>query len=601
MNVLLVLIISLIIYWLAFRFYSTYIARSIRVNDNRPTPAHTLQDDLDYVPSKPMVLFSHHFATIAGAGPIVGPAMAAVYGFVPTWLWIIVGAVFLGAVHDYTSFFVSLREKGRSIVEITGRTTGKLGFFLYIAFTILLLLLVCAAFLNLSVQALTSFYPLAKFALIPRESWLPVHVFLREGIEQVRIGGIATTSVIIMTAFAPIMGYFLYRRGARVLPMSILAILVAVGSILVGFWFPVSFGTMTDLQIRLVWMLVLSGYVLVAAAIPVWIVLQPRDFVNSFILYSGLAVMFVAVVVGGLAGLSTAGTPAFSVAEGTKHLGLIWPIMFITIACGAISGFHSLVSTGTSSKQCDRERHARYIGYGGMLLESMLALLVLIAIAAGLGYSGYMAEAWGPHANIVLAFAMGMGGLLHKGLAIPLYLGTIFGILMIEGFLVTTLDTAVRLNRYLLEELWKFLFGKRVPKFLLAPAFNALLTVVLTFILAYPNAIKAIWPLFGTANQMMAALTLITVSLWLAYRLRPSWFTVLPAIFMVATTFASLVIITLRTWHKLVTSYSGATLTLFVVGVVLLLFSVGVVVLGVWKAWELVTGRVEPVGEAHAG
>lgn len=595
MNVLLVLVISLFAYWLAFRFHSAYLARSIRVSDERPTPAHTLRDDLDYVPTKPMVLFSHHFATIAGAGPIVGPTMAVVYGFLPVWLWIVAGAIFLGAVHDYSSLFVSLREKGRSIAEVTGKTTGRLGFFLYISFTILLLLLVCAAFLNLSVQALTSFYPLVKFALDPAASVFPVHVFIREGVEQVRIGGIATTSVIIMTAFAPLIGYLIYRRRAKVLPVSILAILVALGSIIVGFYCPVSFGTMTDQQVRLIWMLILCAYVLVAAAIPVWMVLQPRDFINSFILYAGLAVMFLAVVTGGFAGLSTVGTPVLSIAEGTRQLGLIWPIMFITIACGAISGFHSLVSGGTSAKQCDRERHARYIGYGGMLLESLLALLVLIAIAAGLGYSGYLAEAYpgGKPGNFVLAFAMGMGGLLEKGLAVPLYLGTVFGILMIEGFLVTTLDTAVRLNRYLFEELWKFIFGERTPRILLVPFFNALLTVVLTFILAFPNALNAIWPLFGTANQMMAALTLITVSLWLIYRLRPAWFTVLPAIFMVTTTFASLIMITGSTWSKLMVSYSGATVTLLAVGIILLLFSIGVVVLGVLRGWEMLSGRVE--------
>jgi len=591
MNVLLLFIIALAVYAFGQFVYARYITRAFPVDDSRPTPAHTEADERDYIPARPVVLFSHHFATIAGAGPIVGPTIAIIYGYAPALLWVILGAVFMGAVHDYTSLLVSLREKGRSIAEISGHTSGKLGFFLYIVFTILLIILVTAAFLNLSVDALISYYPASAFQF-EGGSAFPVHTFLKGGVLQVRIGGIATTSVIIMTAFAPILGYFLCKRRLSSAVAVPVAIVVAVASVWIGLYYPVSFGGMEESTIRLLWMLILSVYVFFATAIPVWLILQPRDFVNAFLLYGGIALLTLAVLLGGFHGMNMHGMKAWNVAEGTKYLGFIWPILFITIACGAISGFHSLVSTGTTAKQCERERHAVRIGYGGMILESILAVLVIIALVAGLGYVRYMPVAFpsGGGGNFVLAFAMAMGGLLQKGLQIPLYMGTIFGILMLEGFLITTLDSAVRLNRYLLEELWKFIFGDRTPWLLRQPNFNAAISCVLMFLLAFSNGVKAIWPLFGTANQMMAALALITVSLWLLYRGRPAWYTIYPAIFMVVTTVASVIIITWGNLRKLSASYSGNTLTLVVFGVLLFIFSLGVVWLAVLKALEFRRG-----------
>lgn len=592
MNVLVLFVIALAVHAFGQFVYARYIARAFPVDDARPTPAHTEEDELDYIPARPVVLFSHHFATIAGAGPIVGPTIAVIYGYAPALLWVVLGAVFMGAAHDYTSLLVSLREKGRSIAEVTGRTTGKLGFFLYIAFTILLIILVTAAFLNLSVNALTSYYPAVAFQL-EGGSVFPVHTFVKDGVQQLRIGGIATTSVIIMTAFAPLLGFFLRKRRLSTAVAVPIALVVAAASVWIGLHFPVSFGGMEETTIRLLWMLILSVYVFFAAAIPVWLILQPRDFVNAFLLYGGIALLALAVLFGGFHGMNMEGMKAWNVAEGTRHLGLIWPILFITIACGAISGFHSLVSSGTTAKQCERERHAVVIGYGGMILESILAVLVIIALVAGLGAVKYMTVAYpeGGGGNFVLAFAMAMGGLLQKGLHIPLYMGTIFGILMLEGFLITTLDSAVRLNRYLLEELWKFLFHERTPWLLKQPNFNAAVSCVLMFLLAYSNGVKAIWPLFGTANQMMAALALITVSLWLLYRGRPAWYTIYPALFMVATTVASVVIITWGNLKKLSAGYSGNLLTLVLFGVILLVFSLGVVWLGVLKALEFRRGE----------
>jgi len=298
-------------------------------------------------------------------------------------------------------------------------------------------------------------------------------------------------------------------------------------------------------------MTILSFYTLFAAGVPVWVVLQPRDFVNSFLLYGGLIVMIAAAVVAGLGG-SVMETPLTNIAEGNSQLGLIWPILFITVACGAISGFHALVAGGTSSKQLSNEKpDAKTVAFGGMILEAILALAVIIALGIGLEYADYKAIVF-PNdstmkSNPILAFALAMGGLLNHSFGLPIIYGTLFGILMVEGFVVTTLDTAVRLNRYLLEELWQFLF-KNTPQILKTYYFNSMICVALMFIFAYSNAFKELWQLFGSANQLLAALTLITVGLWLYKKGREYLFVVLPGLFMLATSLGALFLLLFKTY-----------------------------------------------------
>jgi carbon starvation protein len=548
------------------------------------------------------VLFSHHYATIAGAGPIVGPTIAAIYGIWPAWLWVIAGAIFFGAVHDYTSMFVSLREKGRTVAEITGSLTGRWGFVLYITFTLLLIVIVTAAFLDLSVNALTSIAPLQTIQL-PAGNPFGWEIQTAEGGAQlVRIGGIATMSVIIITLLAPLMGLAIHRFKVDTRVMALVALLVAGGSIWFGLYHPVTFGELSAEGIRLVWMLALSLYVLLASALPIWVILQPRDFVNAFTLYGGMALLIVVAIVGGLRGLATDPALSWNIAEGTAQLGLIWPILFITIACGAISGFHSLVASGTSSKQANREGDARRIGYGGMLTEGLLAVLVLLAIGAGLGYGQLMAVQFpeGASGNPVLAFALGAGLLTNKALGIPVYLGTIFGLLMIEGFLVTTLDTAVRLNRYLFEELWTFLWGTKVPALLRSHYFNAGISVVVMLAIAYPNGWRIIWPVFGTANQLLAALTLATVSIWLAFRLRPTWFTLLPAIFMMLTCLGSLTLILKAQLGSLVDPFDEPNWAVLILAALLFALGLGVILLAGTRLWEVYSGKRVPIREDPA-
>jgi carbon starvation protein len=322
-------------------------------------------------------------------------------------------------------------------------------------------------------------------------------------------------------------------------------------------------------------MIILSVYVLFASGVPVWVILQPRDFINVQIMYLGIAGLILGLLGGGLGGLQLH-LPAFNIAEGTKNLGLIWPMLFITIACGAISGFHSLVASGTSSKQLDSEKHARTIGYNGMLLESVLAACVLLVVGSAFLFPEYKSLVWPEpgmgRSNPILAFSLGVGKLLNQAFSIPIALGSVFGILMVEGFVVTTLDTAVRLNRYLFEELWGLIF-KKVPTLFKKFLFNSALAVILMWILAYFNTFAALWPIFGTANQLLAALSLIAVSTWLYMRGRKNLITVIPAVFMILTTTASLLIL-------LITKYiPQMNLTLLVADVLLLLLSLGVVYL----------------------
>jgi carbon starvation protein len=433
-------------------------------------------------------------------------------------------------------------------------------------------LLVTSAFLGLTATALTSLLSLDVLKLAPDQTI--VKTIVDGGVVKAQIGGIASMSVIVITCFAPIIGYLVYKREINVYLASGLAILVCIFSVIVGMNYPVTLNPTT-------WMIILSFYTFLAAGIPVWIILQPRDFTNSFLLYSGIAALFIAGIVAGFKGV-TFSAPALNIAEGGSKLGPIWPFLFITVACGAISGFHSLVAGGTSSKQISKESDVKKIAFGGMLLEGLLAIGVVVAVGCGIAFADYTNIVFptiaGAKSNPILAFAAGAGGLLDKGLGISPVYGTIFGILLVEGFVVTTLDTAVRLNRYLFEELWQVIF-KNVPKIMKSYLFNALLCVVLMFILAYYNAFLVIWPIFGSANQLLASLALIAVSVWLVKRKKTAWFTILPAVFMMITTLYSLVVLLIEKYIP------KQNIMLSVVDVLLIILSIGVIVLA-YKKWK---------------
>lgn len=573
MNVALLLIVAAVMFFMAYRFYARFIAKLFEENDDNPTPAHSLKDDRDYVPTKPVVLFGHHFASIAGGGPIIGPTVALLFGYLPVWLWAVAGTIFIGAVQDMTVLFASVREKGKSIAEIAKDSLGNTGFFLFISFAILMLLLLTAAFLGLTAVSLTSLVPLEMMKLDPSQNL--VQTTLVKGVPHAQIGGISSTSLIIITAFAPVLGFLVYKKGASIKLAVPLAIVVCGVSILFGMKHPVTLDPN-------LWMIILCFYTLAAAGIPVWMILQPRDFTNSFLLYTGVAALFIGGIAAGLQGM-TFSAPALNIAQGAGKLGPLWPFLFITVACGAVSGFHSLVAGGTSSKQLSKESHVKKIAFGGMLLEGLLAIGVLIAVGCGIAFSDYVniafPEAAGVKANPILAFALGVGGLLDQALGIPPIYGTVFGILMVEGFVITTLDTAVRLNRYLLEELWQVIFIKNVPSVMKSYLFNAFLCVALMYLLAYTNAFTAIWPIFGSANQLLASLALLAVSAWLIKRKKPSAFTIWPAIFMLVTTIYSLLSLLI---NKYIPRHDAA---LAVTDILLIILCIGVILLAA-KKWR---------------
>jgi carbon starvation protein len=545
MNIAWVAVISVVLLALAYRYYGRQVAHWLGEDHSCPTPSVLFKDGKDFVPTRPSVLFAHHFSTIAGAGPILGPTLAACYGYGPVWAWVILGGILFGAVHDYCALSVSMRENGRSMAEVARRTLGKPGFLLIVLFTIIMLVLVNAAFLQATAMSLTSEYSIAVLGIPPDQTLLAT----REvgGVVKARIGGIASTSVIIITLLAPLFGFLLFKKNLPTVPAYLLTGLTAAGSIVAGFWLPLSLSA--D-----VWIVILTIYVFIASAIPVWVILQPRDFINVQILYAGVGLLLAGILAAGFVvgeHFQQALVSVEQVQAGNAVGGSVWPMLFVTVACGAISGFHSLVAGGTTAKQCWQVRHARPTAFGGMLLESLLAAVVLATVVwawtcnSNLGFDKYRDLVWpaagsGGKSNPVLAFAISCGMLLRKGLGIPVALGSVFGILMVEGFVVTTLDTSVRLNRYLFEELWATLFGAKRPGFMKRIWFNSALAVVLMFMMCYFNAFEKIWHVFGAGNQLLAAMVLLVISMWLLGRKRQAWFAILPAAFMTVTTLGAL-------------------------------------------------------------
>jgi len=569
--VLLVFLLSGVFFFLGVRFYGPLVERWIGVDPNRKTPAAEFDDGQDYIPARPYVLFAHHFASIAGAGPIIGPTLALAYGYAPALAWVVLGSIFLGGVHDMCSLFISAREKGTSVAEVARKILGPSGYLLMISLLLVALLMITATFLNLSVTALTSVYPAEAIGMKPiaaaelqavagdarpgetvrlptrlTASPMPQAVQVTEGDDgfayqqMARIGGIASTSVLVITLVAPFLGWMIYRRKTPAALNYSVAGLLCIGSVFAGILFPVTLEPDA-------WRLILTVYVITASAVPVWLLLMPRDFVNVQILYVGVLVIAVGLVVsifnGGENSIPAApqsiaeAIPAWDASVGFEYIGMLWPLMFITVSCGAISGFHCLVCSGTSSKQLACESHARKVGYHGMLLEGFLAVCVILALFIGLDWENYQAIVYGQK-NPVLGIALAIGNLLGSSLFLPTWAGTVLGILLLEGFIVTTLDVALRLSRYLLQEFWRFLLDSP-PTFLLNAWVNTGVCAAIMFALSRSNTLPVLWQVFGSANQMMAAMALLVIAIWMRANRRRFAFALIPAIFMFATTFAS--------------------------------------------------------------
>jgi carbon starvation protein len=585
MNLLVPVAVAAGLFLLAVRWYPRYIAGVFREDDRNVPPSERFADGHDFVKTRSHVVFAHHFATIAGAGPIVGPTLALAFGWQPVWLWIVIGGIFFGAVHDMSTMFLSLRERGQTIAVIARRTLGPAGYVLNLIILIFVLMVMNAIFLNLSVTALTSSYPLAALALTPEQGLLGTETV--NGVVYARIGGIATTSVLVITLFAPLLGVLIRRDRISTRAAYLWAFLVATLSIVLGFAMPITLSGEA-------WRYLMTFYVLIACVLPVWLVLQPRDFTNVQILYGGIALIFISVLVAGASGTQLQAPPIDIEAGHAALQAGIWPILFITIACGAISGFHSLVASGTTSKQIARESDARRIGYGAMIVESFLAILVVTCVGAMLTQAEYLSIVYPPGtaSNPILGFALGAGRMINLALPfVPVAVAVVFGILMLEGFVVTTLDSALRLARYILQEFWSVLYGGHAPSWLSGSPFNSALAVALMFLFSISGTVRQMWPVFGAGNQLIGALALITVTVWLVQRARQHLFAAIPAVFMIVTTSAAL-------YLQARTNLASGNQVLGYTAVALLLLAVGVVVAGVSRFARAVQAPAMPMEES---
>lgn len=502
MNGAIILIAGLVLFSLAYLIYGRFLVRMFGVENDRVTPAHSKRDGIDYVPTKLPVLFGHHFASIAGAGPIVGPVAAAYFGWLPVVLWILIGCVFIGAMHDFAALFVSIRADGRSIGYVIEKHIGYSGRQIFLLFCWAALVLVVAVF---------AIYVAKAFVNTP---------------------AVATASLCFI-AMAPVFGWMVYKKGVSILTASLIFVPMLFGFILLGQKLPMDLvsmlGVSGDTSMK-IWLGVLFVYVFVASVIPVWVLLQPRDYLNSYLLYSMMILGFVAMIFSAPE-LQSTSFVGWKVMKGGSF-SYLFPILFVTVACGACSGFHALVASGTTAKQLDTEKHILPIGYGGMLVEGLLALMAIISVA-------YLTDADSAaiiEKGKVFAFASGMANFSQK-LGLGYEIGRDFFSLAISAFLLTTLDTATRLTRFAWQELFhpRFEEGRSLENSpgIMANRFVATgFAVLASGYLAYSGDSDAIWPVFGASNQLLAALTLLVVTLMLVKKRANFWVTLIPMLFM---------------------------------------------------------------------
>ncbi len=542
MNAMLVLLGGLIVLIVGYVCYGGWLAKQWGVDPKRPTPAQELEDGIDYVPSKPYVLLGHHFSSIAGAGPINGPIQAAVFGWVPVLLWVLIGGIFFGAMHDFGALFASLRHKGQSIAAVIAENIDNTAKRIFCIFAYLTLLLVVAAFASIVANT---------FA-----------VGLANATDASNLANQRTAMISMLFIVAAVI-YGLATRGRQIPAVANIgiAILIIVVLVAIGYNFPyISLDYTT-------WMILLGVYIMVAAIAPVWILLQPRDYLSSFLLYGMIILSIIGIVGASLTGnasnldipaftgfyasnaaVDAAGNPIINPETGaavtnlSAASGFLFPALFITIACGAISGFHSLVASGTTSKQLEKESHAKPIAYGGMLIECLLAIISLCAV--GFVWQAYCA---GDYASPTAVFAGGLSQMLAciPGLEGVESIAYTLLILAVSAFCLTSLDTATRLARYMFQELWipvgetmESVTGAR--KVFSNPYVATFITVVIGIVLGM-TGYTIIWPLFGAANQLLAALALLAVCAWLGNAGKNNKMFYIPMVFMLVVTLTSLV------------------------------------------------------------
>jgi len=496
MSGVMLMLVSFLLFLLAYIFYGGWLAKQWGIDPQAKTPAHELYDGIDYVPAKAPVLLGHHFASIAGAGPINGPILAAVFGWLPVTLWIVIGNIFIGSVHDFGSLVASIRHKGLSIGGIIDANVGRAAKRLFLLFSWLTLVLIIAAFANIVADT---------FVSTPE----------------------AATASLLFIPLAMVFGFAIYRRNAPLIVSTVVGVALLALCIWLGVVFPLKLS-------KQAWLIILSLYIVVAAILPVWMLLQPRDYLNSFLLY--------AMILGGFIGvLLYHPRIAMPAVTAFKHptQGYLFPMLFITIACGAISGFHSLVASGTTAKQIDKEGDAKVIGYGGMLIEGALAILATLT-AVYLTSDGYAELLKGGPVNV---FSTGLATFMTS-FGVDATMGKTFTALAVSAFALTTLDTAGRLGRFAFQEFFQETSATESSTSGTSILSNRYVASVITIGVSIYLAFTSwglIWPMFGSANQLLAGVAFLAVAAWLANKGMNNKMLIAPMIFMFVVTLTALV------------------------------------------------------------
>ncbi len=513
MTAILIILAAIVILAIGYVTYGSWLAKEWGIDPSRKTPAYYMEDGVDYVPAKPAVLMGHHYSSIAGAGPINGPVQASVFGWLPVFLWCVFGGIFFGGVQDFGSLFASIRHDGKSIGEVISDSMGTQAKKLFSVFALTVLLLVIANFAN--VVAGTFYTDGATFAIVRNPT------------------GNQTTAMISVLFVVVAIGYGILtnRFGMKTVPATIIGVICIVAMIAFG----LNFGLAMN---RTTWIVLIGAYITIASLVPVWILLQPRDYLSSFLLYAMMGVGLVGIFFSGITGQATFEIPMFT--TWSTDIGTLFPALFITVACGACSGFHSLIATGTTSKQLDNEKHAKVIGYGSMLIESALGVISLIAV--GMVYTSYINGEFGSPA---VAFASGIATMFNNsGTAIY---NVIYALLTlaVSVFALTSLDTGTRLSRFMFGELFlkegeaSYKDASGVRKLFAHPLFGTLFMVVIGCTLG-GLSLSQIWGLFGAANQLLAGIALMAVAAWLGHVGKNNKMFFIPMIFMLCATLTSL-------------------------------------------------------------
>lgn len=595
MNAMVVLLIAVVCLLIGYVCYGGWLAKQWGIDPSRPTPAHEYEDGVDYDPSKPYVVMGHHFSSIAGAGPINGPIQAAAFGWVPVLLWVLIGGIFFGAVHDFGALFASLRHKGQSIAVVVKENIDDMAKTLFCIFGYLTLVLVVAAFASIVANT---------FCVSDTAT------------EATNLSNRRTAMISVLFILAAVI-WGACTRGRKI-PTAvnfIVAIAIIVAVVAIGYNFPVISLNYTQ------WMVVLGIYILVASVTPVWILLQPRDYLSSFLLYGMMALAIIGIIGASIMGeTADLDIPAFTgwvasnaaydattgeaildeagnaVTNSASVSGYLFPTLFITIACGAVSGFHSLVSSGTTAKQLDNESQAQPVAYGSMMIECLLAVISLIAVA--FVWDSYTA---GEYSAPSAVFASGLSQMIA---CIPGLTNTedvVYQLLLlaVSAFCLTSLDTATRLARYMFQEMFTPADEDAElskPRKILTNSYVATIITVVAGIALGMTGYSLIWPLFGAANQLLAALAMLAVCAWLGNAGKNNKMFYIPMAFMLAATLTSLC---MTLYSKIQTIMTGvgvfAAALQAVIAVLLLVLAVVLAV----KGAKVIFGKKKATG-AHA-